>query len=203
MKNININQTIRLFSTCSRHLVIVAIGILSAKICWWLANPLGYDSLSSITFNPLISEEISSDISNRAPFGVYVEIKAPPPTIKDIVKVVGVYAGDKQNSIAFISMNEKTTLAKIGDKVSDTTLVEILATGAVFKANDGQKVTIEITSAGPSSSSNLSSNSSSSSSYQNSSYSPPSSGSNRSSDDDVSEKRRKMIEQFRKENSGK
>ncbi|RTL12936.1 MAG: hypothetical protein EKK54_02445 [Neisseriaceae bacterium] len=222
MKNININQTIRGLSTALRIGTIIAIASLLAKICWWLVNPLGYDTIDSIASTYVKSDILAQDITNRAPFGVVTVEKAPVPTIADQVKVVGVYAAGPQNSIAFIQIGGKNSIAAIGESIMDATVKAINSDGVIL-VEKGQSVTISISSASgnsantPSTSTNGSEHSNSASSYiPQTTNAPPQLGGNNTAtspnstpspapsgqdDDSIADKRRKMIEAFQKQNS--
>ena len=226
MKNININQTIRALSAALRVGTIIAIASLLAKICWWLMNPLGYDTIDSIASTYVKSDILAQDITNRAPFGVVTVEKAAVPTIADQVKVVGVYAAGPNNSIAFLQISGKNSIAAIGESVLDATVKAISSNGVVL-VQKGQSVTINLSSASgnsantPSTSSNGGDHSNSASSYipqanntntannnQPNSNSPTTSPSSTpppppsgQDEDSIADKRRKMIEAFQKQNS--
>jgi type II secretory pathway component PulC len=223
MKNINVNQTIRALSITLRFATIVATASLLARICWWAMNPLGYDTVDSIANSYVKPDIVAQDITNRAPFGVVTVEKAPVPTIADKLKVVGVYAAGPKNSIAFIQIDGKNSIAAIGESVMDATVKAINSDGIVL-VEKGQSVTINISSASgnnantpgtstngrePSTSTansyipqtNSANNNQSSPSAQNTSPSastPPAAGQD---DDSIADKRRKMIEAFQKQNS--
>ena len=227
MKNININQTIRGLSTALRVGTVIAIASLLAKICWWLINPLGYDTIDSIASTYVKSDILAQDITNRAPFGVVTVEKAPVPTIMDQVKVVGVYAAGPKNSIAFIQIDGKNSIAAIGESVMDATVKAINSDGIVL-VEKGQSVTINLSSASgnsantPSTPASGGEHSNSANSYipqtnntstannnqpggNNSTTASPSSTppptSSGQDDDSIADKRRKMIEAFQKQNS--
>ncbi len=224
MKNININQTIRALSAALRVGTIIAIASLLAKICWWLMNPLGYDTVDSIASTYVKSDVLAQDITNRAPFGVVTVEKAAVPTIADQVKVVGVYAAGPKNSIAFLQIDGKNSIAAIGENVLDATVKAINSDGIVL-IQKGQSVTINLSSASGNSANTPSTptgdHSNSANSYipqtnntntannnqpagsnspttSTSSTPPPPSGQD---DDSIADKRRKMIEAFQKQNS--
>ena len=226
MKNININQTIRALSAALRVGTIIAIASLLAKICWWLMNPLGYDTIDSIASTYVKSDILAQDITNRAPFGVVTVEKAAVPTIADQVKVVGVYAAGPNNSIAFLQIDGKNSIAAIGESVLDATVKAISSNGVVL-VEKGQSVTINLSSASgnsantpntptnggdhststansyipQASNTNTANNnqpSGNSSTANPSSTPPPPSGQD---EDSIADKRRKMIEAFQKQNS--
>lgn len=228
MKNININQTIRGLSTALRFAAVIAIASLLAKICWWLVNPLGYDTIDSIASTYVKSDILAQDITNRAPFGVVTVEKAPMPTIVDQVKVVGVYAAGPKNSIAFVQIDGKNSIAAIGESIMDAT-VKAINSDSIILVEKGQSVTINISSASGNSANTPSTPASGGGEHSNSasSYIPqtntttnannnPSGGNNSAvtspnatpspapsgqDDDSIADKRRKMIEAFQKQNS--
>lgn len=226
MKNITINQTINLLSTTAIYLIMIFAGILFGKSVWWLANPLGYDTYNNIISRNFDSNKLAQTIINRAPFGMITEEKAPVPTIAEQIKVVGVYAAGPNNSVAFITVNGKNSIAVIGDSVLEAKVKAIKPDGVVFLA-EKQDVTINLTSssASPNSPSSSSGNNghtqspSGANGYIPSSSPPPSnnqsnsnqqtsndnsatSGNQANDSDSIAEKRRKMIEAFQKQNAG-
>ncbi len=226
MKNITINQTINLLSTTAIYLIMIFAGILFGKSVWWLANPLGYDTYNNIISRNFDSNKLAQTIINRAPFGMVTEEKAPVPTIAEQIKVIGVYAAGPNNSVAFITVNGKNSIAVIGDSVLEAKVKAIKPDGVVFLA-EKQDVTINLTSssASPNSPSSSSGNNghtqspSGANGYIPSSSPPPSNNQNNSNQqtsndnsatsgnqandsDSIAEKRRKMIEAFQKQNAG-
>lgn len=226
MKNITINQTINLLSTTAIYLIMIFAGILFGKSVWWLANPLGYDTYNNIISRNFDSNKLAQTIINRAPFGMVTEEKAPVPTIAEQIKVVGVYAAGPNNSVAFITVNGKNSIAVIGDSVLEAKVKAIKPDGVVFLA-EKQDVTINLTSssASPNSPSGSNGNNghtqspSGANGYIPSSSPPPSNNQNNSNQqtsndnsatsgnqandsDSIAEKRRKMIEAFQKQNAG-
>lgn len=145
MKNININLSIRLLCILIRYGIILSIGSLLGKIVWWAVNPLDYNTFNNIISSSSKSDTLAQGIVNRAPFGVVTQEKAPEPTIKDQVKVLGVYAGGPNNSIAFIQVNGKNDIAVIGDSVLNAKIKTITPDGIVLIA-DNQDVKINISS---------------------------------------------------------
>lgn len=230
MKNITINQSIGILSMTGQYMLVIIAAILLGKGIWWLANPLGYDTYDNILNRNFDSSKLAQTIINRAPFGLVTEEKAPVPTIADQIKVVGVYAGGPQNSVAFLTINGKNSIAVIGDTVLDGKIKAINPTGVVFFSQN-QDVAINLSAASGSNSSTTAnaspSHSTGSSSTNNNSNSYiPSSGSNAANNqsqsdnnhqnqtqnsaadsntgndnDSIAEKRRKMIEAFQKQNS--
>lgn len=195
------------------------------KSVWWLANPLGYDTYSNIVSRNFDSSKLAQTIINRAPFGVVTEEKAPVPTIAEQIKVVGVYAAGLNNSVAFITVNGKNSIAVIGDTVLDAKVKAITPDGVIFLSGK-QDVTINLSSSNATPNTNNTSNNN----HQNSGsagYIPstaPNNSSNQdaqnhsstnqpannnennaaqgSDNDSIADKRRKMIEAFQKQNAG-
>lgn len=226
MKNITINQTINLLSAAAIYLIIISAGVMLGKSIWWLANPLGYDTYSNIVSRNFDSSKLAQTIINRAPFGVVTEEKAPVPTIAEQIKVVGVYAAGPNNSIAFITVSGKNSIATIGDTVLDAKVKAITPDGVIFLSGK-QDVTINLSSSNATpNTSNTSSNN-----HQNSGsagYIPNAAPSNSNNNQDtqnhgntnqpannnennatqgndndsIADKRRKMIEAFQKQNAG-
>lgn len=226
MKNITINQTINLLSAAAIYLIIISAGVMLGKSIWWLANPLGYDTYSNIISRNFDSSKLAQTIINRAPFGIVTEEKAPVPTIAEQIKVVGVYAAGPNNSIAFITVSGKNSIATIGDTVLDAKVKAITPDGVIFLAGK-QDVTINLSSSNATpNTSNTSSNN-----HQNSGsagYIPNAAPSNSNNNQDtqnhgntnqpannnennatqgndndsIADKRRKMIEAFQKQNAG-
>lgn len=226
MKNITINQSIGILGMTSQYILVIVAAILLGKAIWWLANPLGYDTYDNILSHNPDSSKLAQTIINRAPFGLVTEEKAPVPTIADQIKVVGVYAGGPQNSIAFLTVSGKSSIAVIGDTILDSKIKAITPHGVIFFSQN-QDIAINLSTASGSSTTNTNpSHPTGSNSTNNNSYIPGSgnsttgnqsqidnnhqnqaqnsiSDSNAGNDNDsIAEKRRKMIEAFQKQNSG-
>lgn len=146
MKKININSLITICCNFGSIVSFIAVAIISSGFIWWIINPLNSNVLKNVPIEKSDSN-LAQGIINRAPFGVIVKKVevVVAPTILDQVKVVGVYAAGLDNSIAFLQIEGKNSISKIGDKVLEGTLKNILPNGVVI--NDGkQDVDIEISS---------------------------------------------------------
>lgn len=146
MKKINISNLITISCNLGGIASFVAIAIISSGFVWWAINPLHSNTLKNVPIEKS-DNNLAQGIINRAPFGTIVKKVevVVAPTILDQVKVVGVYAAGVDNSIAFLQIEGKNSISKIGDKVLEGTLKNILPNGVVI--NDGkQDVTIEISS---------------------------------------------------------
>lgn len=217
MKKINLSTLIN--SSCNTGSLFMQVGIVVAVsgFIWWCVNPSNSNQLLNVPPYP-VNANVAQAVINQAPFGIIVKKVevVNVPTIQEQVKVNGVYAAGVQNSIAFLTVETKHIIAKIGDKVLDGTLVQVLPDGVII--NDGkQDVTIKMTedtAHGAQSSGNQSNGTSQSTNN----YSPdssrggmpssnnpnnyqPNDGGNNSSRDDMISQRKKMIEQFQQQNS--
>lgn len=215
MRKININSLIT--TSCNTGILIAQIGtvIACSSFIWWCINPAQSNQLTNVAPYQ-VNTNIAQGVINQAPFGIIVKKVEVVniPTIQEQVKVIGVYAAGVTNSIAFLTVEAKNIIAKIGDKVLDGTITQILPNGVVI--NDGkQDVTIEISDSSSSSGggSNNSSTTPSSSrrmgmEQNNDNNGSGSANNNTSSDnnnnqsrDDLISQRKKMIEQFQQQNS--
>ncbi len=220
MRNININQSIRTVSSIGRLIVIFALAILLGQSFWWFFNPLGYTTFDNIVSGSFNSDGLAQGIVNRAPFGIVTTEKAPQPGIIDQVKLVGVYAGGPNNSIAFIQVNGTNKIAQIGDNILDAKLQSINSNNITLAIGSGQTVTINITSGGASSSrmgqdnnpgqnqannfpQNQQQQMNMNQQEQNNSNDNNANNSSNSENNEaaIAEKRRKMIEAFQKQNA--
>ncbi|MEN9946868.1 MAG: hypothetical protein RLZZ293_1254, partial [Pseudomonadota bacterium] len=135
--------------------------VVLSKMLWWMLKPVGFHHIQSIT-NPYIkSEDIATGIGNRAPFGIVLVEKVDKPSDFDQVisqvKLVGVYAAGK-NSIAFLQISGKNSLAQINDNILSTKLKRIESDSIVVSSNN-QYLTIHLSGATSNSSSDPSNNS--------------------------------------------
>lgn len=165
MKKINPNQLIINISKSLRYLTLISIALLIAKIVWWMINPLGYTQVDNPALKSEKSQDFAQAIINRAAFGVYVEEHAETPAIN--LKVIGVYAAGPKNSVAFLQIDDKHTIASIGDKVLEGTIKAILPTGIIITTNN-QDVSVNI--GGSNAMSNTAPNSGSTSNQANNSH---------------------------------
>ena len=222
MRYPNVSQTI-LTSTRILRLVLVFItAYLLGKFGWWLAKPLGYISINTSISKNIKPEGIAQGIVNRAPFGVITETKVLQPSIVSQIDVTGVYAGGTKNSIAFILINGKNSIASIGDDIQGSKLKLIQPDGIVI-TQGGQDITIKISEDKSSSNDTTSSNmpntpaqysnnsaqqqpinsNNQAPDNQNNSNNVVSNGdSNNNQTDDLAAKRKKMIEAFQNQNNG-
>ncbi|RTK98875.1 MAG: hypothetical protein EKK57_10815, partial [Proteobacteria bacterium] len=144
MRKININSLIT--TSCNTGTLIAQIGtvIACSSFVWWCVNPAQSNRLTNVAPYK-VNTNIAQGVINQAPFGIIVKKTEVVniPTIQEQVKVIGVYAAGVTNSIAFLTVETKNIIAKIGDKVLEGTITQILPSGVVI--NDGkQDVTIEI-----------------------------------------------------------
>lgn len=141
MKKISPNQLIVNTSLALRYLVFILTSILIAQIIWWLAKPIGYNSIENPALNTAKSQDFAQAIINRAAFGIYVEEHAAVPTIN--LKVIGVYAAGPDNSVAFLQVDDKHIIASIGDTVLEGKIKAITPTGIILTSQN-QDVSIQI-----------------------------------------------------------
>lgn len=214
MRKININSLIT--TSCNTGALIAQIGtvIACSSFVWWCVNPAQSNQLTNVAPYQ-VNTNIAQGVINQAPFGIIVKKTEVVniPTIQEQVKVIGVYAAGVTNSIAFLTVETKNIIAKIGDKVLEGTITQILPNGVVI--NDGkQDVTIEISdSATPSGGGGNSSTTPSSSRRMGMEQNNDNNGNgsvnnthtsdnnNNQSRDDLVSQRKKMIEQFQQQNS--
>lgn len=217
MKYPNINQIITTGGKSLNFLVILVTAWGLAKVCWWLVNPLGYNVPTNIYANIQNSNGIAQGIINRAPFGVIIVKKeeVEQPSIVSQIKVTGVYAGGVKNSIAFLLINSKNSIAMIGDSILGATLTAINQNGIVLSLNN-QNIPINVNGSNTPNTANTPAISPANSTPQPFSGAthdnngapanqPPTSmapNNNGGDGDSLAEKRRKMIEAFQHQNSG-
>ena len=196
MKNININQSIQALSSASRYGILVATAMMLGKICWWLANPSGYDSITNIraSLNVKTPGAVAIAIVNRAPFGVTQIEKVKHASILDQVKVVGIYAAGRDSSIALLEVEGKSRIAMIGDSIAGAKLTLITPQGiTVLSESQNINLTLSKSSDNGTAGSNNDYRTNNPATLQNHQTEPA------ASDDSITEKRRKMIENFQKQ----
>lgn len=155
MKKLNINQLVSISISITEYVLLFAIALAVSKICWWMVNPSGYNSVNNVVSITTKSEVIAQDIVNRAPFGVIkvaVKEEEKKASITDQVKVVGVYAAGPNNSIAFLEVGGKNVIAKIGESVLTSTINAINPDGIVV-IDSGRNVVLQLSNANVTSSS--------------------------------------------------
>lgn len=226
MKNLTISDAINLSSNAFViGITIVSISLLSSSM-WWVINPNQMNHLTNVATYKT-DDKLTQSIVNKAPFGVITKKTEPQeaaPSIVDEVTLVGTYASNPANSIAFIQISGKSSIVKIGDKILENTVKAIYATEIILtdgkheitipmqkgsaKSNDTNnsdfpsgnnrsKYTVSNTSA-----SNIQTNNNVPTTNQTSQ--PPSGSLNDSTPsgaDDVTAQRKKMIEQFQQQNN--
>lgn len=215
MKYPSINQVIFSTSRTIRLLAIITSAYLMGKFCWWLVNPLGYHTLDATTATSNTKADgVAQGIVNRAPFGVITVEKKEQPSIVSQIKVTGVYAGGAKNSIAFLLISGKNSIASLGDNVLGATLKSITPTGIVLSLNN-QDIPINMSSGSGDSSSNTPNSpppySSPAPAVQaqqinnapvqaNNNVATPAPDAGNADGDSLADKRRKMIEAFQHQN---
>ncbi len=221
MKYPNLNQTIASGSKLLHFLIIFSAAWGIAKICWWLINPLGYNIPSNTYVSAQSSDGVTLGITNRAPFGVIVvkkEEKAEPSIVSQ-VKVTGVYAGGAKNSIAFLLINGKNSIAMVGESVLGATLTAVKQDGIILRLNN-QDIAINVDGSNTTNTANAPTTMSNNAAPQ--PFTPPSQPDNNSNNqqpsnnqpstsmapnnsggdgDSLADKRRKMIEAFQRQNA--
>lgn len=219
MKKISINNIIK-FSVDGVVALLIVMSIASAaNFLWWVVKPSEANILNNVAPQN-INDKIAQNIINNAPFGVIQKkVESAAPVVADDVKVVGVYAGGAQNSIAFLLINNQSEIAKIGDKIVSGKVKAILPNGIIL-TNNGNDRTIEISSgtASPNQPApNMAPNSQHNEQHENhveqnntnavnqnvnnNQQNSNPTGNNRGGMDDVVAQRRKMIEQFQQQNN--
>lgn len=220
MKRISINDIIKLSVDGVSIVFIVLTLITAANFVWWVVKPSETNVLTNVAAQN-INDKLAQNIMNNAPFGiVQKKVESSAPVIADEVKVVGVYAGGEKNSIAFLLVNNKSEIAKIGDKIVSGTVKAILPNGIIL-TNNGIDRTIELSSgiASPNQPATnvIPNNTPHNEQYENrneqnntntqnqnvnnTQQSAAPSANNRGGMDDVVAQRRKMIEQFQQNNN--
>lgn len=219
MKYPNINQTITNGSKLLHFLIIFLTAWGIAKVVWWLISPLGYNIPSNTYTNTQGSDGVALGITNRAPFGVIIVKKEEKsePSIVSQVKVTGVYAGGAKNSIAFLLINGKNSIAMVGESVLSATLTGVQQDGITLRLNN-QNITINVDGSNTSNTANTpvaSSGNSAPAPFTPPAQQPDNSNNNGVNQpstamapnnsggdgDSLADKRRKMIEAFQRQNA--
>ncbi|MDD3267304.1 MAG: type II secretion system protein N [Burkholderiales bacterium] len=196
-------------------LVFISIVFMCTNFFWWMSKPAKLNVLHNVLPEDF-NNKVSQNIINRAPFGIVtkkvdnsVEAKS-----SDNIVLSGIYAADKNNSIAFINLNGTSMIAKIGDTVGSSVLVNILPDQIVL-SSEGSERSISM-SAGNGEKNDVpvqdhsQSNNHGGNSYQDTSQNQMSNNNNSQQNnssaqsgttEDIVAQRKKMLEQFQKQNS--
>lgn len=195
--NFNLNRLLDIVSNNTRLIFFILITYIAINFFWWTMKPMQFNTLHNVlpdNFN----NQTSQDIANRAPFGIAVNHVATEEKPTQDIKLFGVYAAGKDNSIAFITLNGTSMIAKIGDEIGDSLITNILSDRIVISTNKSQhEITISSGDAQMNSvpiQTNNSLNENTPQPSNTADHSDPSVGS-------IVEQRKKMIEQFQKQNS--
>lgn len=114
MKRLNFWLNIGL-STLNYVLVII-LAMICSNAFWWLFNPIQTTPYANTS--PLKEFDNSIKyVTNRAPFGVIVVEKPKVEIVSDNIKLTGIYLNTVQNSIAFLEVNKKPTIVKVGEEI--------------------------------------------------------------------------------------
>ncbi len=217
MKYPNINQIIASGSKLLHFFIIFFTAWGGAKICWWLIDPLGYNIPSNTYVSAQGSDGITLGITNRAPFGIIVVKKEEKsePSIVSQVKVTGVYAGGAKNSIAFLLVNGKNSIAMVGESVLGATLTAVKQDGIILRLNN-QDIAINVNGSNTTNTANTPITTSNNAAPQpftqpvaDNNQQPPSNqpptamapNNSGGEGDSLADKRRKMIEAFQRQNA--
>lgn len=191
--------------------------LATINFVWWVINPSAKHVLNHVDAEK-IDTTIAQSIINQAPFGMIVkeaESSTPIPSIVDQIKISGVYAAGNKNSVAFLIVNGKNTIAQIGDNIEGVTVTKVNVDGIIV--NDGkQDIKLSISE----NKTNTANGEINSSSNNRPSFTPndqddapptpqnnasPQNNNDNSSNNDNSNniiaERKKMIEQFQQQNS--
>lgn len=207
----NLNKTLDFISNYVGILVFVFVVFMCTNFFWWMSKPAKLNVIHNVLQDDF-NNHVSQNIINRAPFGVVIK-KADTVEEKpsDNIVLSGIYAAGKDNSIAFITFNGTSMIAKIGDTIGSSKLTEILPDKIVL-SNGDSKQNIAM-SAGDATKNDVpiqqNNNTQTDNNYQsnnqsqnqNDSYQQNNSHSQSITNDDIIAQRKKMLEQFQKQNS--
>ena len=124
--------------------MLISLAWLGSDAFWWLFNPLATNPYASTPSIHLYDNSIKY-INNRAPFGVIVVEKPKVAVISDNIKLTGIYLNTDKDSIAFMEVNKKSIIAKIGDEIVPGTKVESINADRIILNTNGsnQDLTLE------------------------------------------------------------
>lgn len=145
MKRINLNQLLLLSNIAIAYTIVICAAIMLANLTWWIISPSEVEKYIDPTIIDLKPEVVNFGIINKAPFGLISIEKIVEPPIFDQVKVDGIYAGGTKNSIAFLKINNKSSIATVGDNVLGAKIKQILAHGIILDY-ESRDISINLTS---------------------------------------------------------
>lgn len=209
----NLNKILEFISNNINKLFFMIIVLIFTNFLWWIIKPAKLNVLHNVLQDDF-NNQVSQNIVNRAPFGIIVKkVDTVEEKSSENVVVSGIYAADKNDSIAFISLNGSSIIAKIGDTVGSSTLTDILPNYIILSTGDSKR-TINMSSgdAVKNDVQTASNNQVDNNNHQDTSQNQYGSNNNNNaqqndssthsgSNDDIIAQRKKMIEQFQKQNS--
>lgn len=216
----NFNGGLLITSRVLNVLLILYIAVMMAKFIWWIFSPSSPEVYVEKTSVKQFDNS-TKNVINRYPFGVIVVQKKAEvvAVITDDIKLTGVYLNTKANTIAFIELNKKPMIAKVGDTVGNGVVIKVINPDSIVVIQNDNEVTLKLAggTAQPSStgsagvSSYIPGNSRANDSYQAPTANPsqmnsPSDYNSNSSDqsgsvnDEFKERRKKLIEEFSRRN---
>ena len=133
MKRLNLGLNIA--SVMLNFIMLISLAWISSNAFWWMFSPLATDPY---IYTPPVNQYDSSIkyINNRAPFGIIIVEKPKVEVVNDNIKLTGIYLNTIKDSIAFLEVNNKPVIAKIGDEILPGTKIETInATKIVLNSN--------------------------------------------------------------------
>lgn len=141
MNSKDLNQTILIISQALNLLVIVFFAVFLAKTTWWVFSPSTVDVYVEKNSANQFDNSVKYVI-NRYPFGVIAELKQQAPSIIEKVKLSGIYLNTKKDSIAFLDVDNKHIIVKIGEEVAESVTLKSIKEDRVIVLYQGRELAI-------------------------------------------------------------
>ena len=129
MKKINLGLKIALILL--NFTMLISLAWISSNAFWWIFSPLATDPYANTASINQYDRSIKY-INNRAPFGVIVIEKPKIEAVSDNIKLTGIYLNTIKDSIAFLEVNKKPIIAKIGEEIVLGTKIEMIKADRVI-----------------------------------------------------------------------
>ncbi len=137
----NLNDNIVTACRILNVLLILYFAILSAHVVWWVLSPTVPEVYLTKGGVKTFDNSVKS-IINRIPFGEIVVKESAVAVVKDDIKLTGVYLNTSKDSIAFLEVNKKPMIVKLGDQIVPGTFLKSIYPESIVITQDSSDITM-------------------------------------------------------------
>ena len=134
MKRLNLG--IKITTILLNYIMLISLAWICSNAVWWTFSPIATNPYASSSNIKQYDKSIKY-INNRAPFGVIIVEKTKVAIVSDNIKLTGIYLNTIKDSIAFIEVNKKPIIVKIGDDVIPGTKLDMINADKVILNTNG------------------------------------------------------------------